>query len=52
MPKGSLYRTKSDHDKLCAIVSNEEIEICTNCDLPAKSCNSMKCDRFDRLGRN
>ena len=45
--QGGLIREKSDHDKLCPIVSDEEIEICTNCDLP--TCNKIKCDRFDRL---
>ena len=47
--QGGLIRAKSEHDKLCPIVSDAEIEICTNCDLPAKACNRMKCDRFDRL---
>lgn len=46
---GGLIRVKTEHDKLCPIVANEEIEICTNCDLPAKDCEKMKCDRFDKL---
>ena len=45
MPRGKI----ADHDKLCPIVSPEEIEICTSCDLPAKACNKIKCDRFNRM---
>lgn len=49
MAKAGWIRGKTDHDKLCPIVSDAEIEICTSCDLPAKACEKMKCDRFDKL---
>ena len=49
MAKAGWIRGKTDHDKLCPIVSDAEIEICTSCDLPAKACNKIKCDRFNTM---
>ena len=43
-----IKRTSTKHTYLSA---SEEAMICLNCPLPAKSCNTMSCQRFDEEKR-
>ena len=43
-----VKRTSTRHTYLSA---SEEAMICLNCPLPAKSCNTMSCQRFDEEKR-
>lgn len=46
----ALVRPKTEHDKLCTIVPNSVIGICTSCDLPETACGKRVCkERYDRL---
>jgi hypothetical protein len=42
-----LTVVKRTSTKNIYLTASEEARICLNCPLPAKSCNTMSCQRFD-----